>query len=229
MKKLIQPLRFIVQACFMAGLFLPFFPFADSIGQKIWISILFVGVFFCGWMCPFGSLQDWIGWLARKIHLPRFKVPQKYQQYVQLMRYVLYGLSAINIVFYFLNSRFYFGHSLVAGMWDWVNGSVLIIFLLAALFTDRPFCNYFCVHGAAMGVWSVLRPVGISRKENACVHCGLCNKVCPMNIQVSVPQFVRHPNCINCMKCLTICPQNCIQFTWIKNQTSGAGTRSAFH
>lgn len=45
MKKLIQPLRLLVQACFMAGLFLPIFPFEDNIGQKIWITILFVGLF----------------------------------------------------------------------------------------------------------------------------------------------------------------------------------------
>ena len=86
MKKYIQPIRFLIQIGFMAGLVLPFLPIADNVGQKIWISILFVGVFFCGWICPFGSLQDWIGWIAKKIHLPRFKLPVKYQQSVQLLR-----------------------------------------------------------------------------------------------------------------------------------------------
>ena len=107
MKKYIQPIRFLIQIGFMAGLVLPFLPIADNVGQKIWISILFVGVFFCGWICPFGSLQDWISWIAKKIHLPRFKLPVKYQQSVQLLRYFLYGLSTMNIVFYFLNSRFF--------------------------------------------------------------------------------------------------------------------------
>ena len=218
MKKYVQPLRFVIQACFMAGLFLPFLPFADSVGQKIWISILFVGVFFCGWLCPFGSLQDWIGYVAKKIHLPRLKVPQQYQQYLQLLRYILYGLSTLNIVLYFLNSRFYFSHSVALGMWDWINGSVLILFLLATFFTDRPFCNYFCVKGASLGVWSVLRPVGVVRHEESCIHCANCQQACPMNIAVDNLKFVRHPNCINCMKCLTVCPKNCIQFTLINNR-----------
>ncbi len=200
----------------MAGLFLPFLPFADTLEPRIWISIFFVGVFFCGWMCPFGTLQEWIGWCARKVHLPRFKVPQKYQQYVQLLRYVLYGLSTINIMFYFLNSRFFFGHSVAVGMWNWVNGSVMIAFLVLALFTDRPFCNYFCMKGASLGVWSVLRPFGIAREEKNCVHCELCNQICPMNITVASTAFVRHPNCINCMKCMTVCPKNCIKFGRIK-------------
>ena len=150
------------------------------------------------------------------MHLPRFQLPQKVQQYAQLARYFLYGLSALNIVFYFLNSRFYFGHSVSVGMWDWVNGSVMIAFLVLALFTDRPFCNYFCVKGASLGVWSVLRPFGIVRDSKTCVHCVLCDKACPMNISVSNTEFIRHPNCINCMKCVTVCPKNCITFKLMK-------------
>ena len=218
MKKLIQPSRLLVQACFMAGLFLPIFPFADNIGQKIWITILFVGVFFCGWICPFGALQDWFGWIAQKLHFPRYKLPQKLQQYVQLLRYVLYGLSVINIVLFFLNSRFFFEHSVVAGAWEWVSGSVMVLFLLATLFTDRPFCNYFCVKGASLGVWSVLRPIGITREEKSCVHCSKCDQICPMNIEVSSVAFVRHPNCINCMQCLTACPKGCIKFKLIHSK-----------
>ena len=218
MKKLIQPSRLLVQACFMAGLFLPIFPFADNIGQKIWITILFVGVFFCGWICPFGALQDWFGWIAQKLHFPRYKLPQKLQQYVQLLRYVLYGLSVINIVLFFLNSRFFFEQSVVAGAWEWVSGSVMVLFLLATLFTDRPFCNYFCVKGASLGVWSVLRPIGITREEKSCVHCSKCDQICPMNIEVSSVAFVRHPNCINCMQCLTACPKGCIKFKLIHSK-----------
>ena len=218
MKKLIQPLRLLVQACFMAGLFLPIFPFADNIGQKIWITILFVGVFFCGWICPFGALQDWVGWIAKKLHFPCYKLPQKLQQYVQLLRYVLYGLSVINIVLFFLNSRFFFEHSVVAGAWEWVSGSVMVLFLLATLFTDRPFCNYFCVKGASLGVWSVLRPFGITREEKSCVYCFKCDQICPMNIEVSSVAFVRHPNCINCMQCLTACPKGCIKFKLIHSK-----------
>ena len=213
MKKYLQPLRFIVQACFMAGLFLPFMPSADKIGHQIWITILFFGVFFCGWLCPFGTLQEWLGWVADKLRIPRFKLPQKWQRYAQLSRYLLYGLSTVNIVFSVLNSRFFFGHSVAVGMWDWANGSVLILFLIGSLFTDRPFCNYFCMKGASLGVWSVLRPFGIVREKETCIHCGLCNKVCQMNIAVESTEFVRHPNCINCFKCVTVCPKNCIKFT----------------
>jgi len=216
MRKHIQSLRFLIQALFMAGLVLPFLPFADGVGQKIWISIVFVGVCFCGWICPFGALQDWIGWSAKKLRLPRYKITPKYQQYMQLSRYLLYALSTMNIVFAVLNSRFYFGHMVAAGLWDWVNGSVLIIFLMLSLFIDRPFCNYFCVYGAKMGVWSVLRPFGIVREEDKCIHCHLCNKACPMNIAVENTRFVRHPNCINCMQCVCNCPKDCIKFKLIK-------------
>ena len=220
-KKYIQLLRFIVQAFFMLGLFFPFFPFADMLGQKIWISIIFVGVFFCGWVCPFGALQDWLSWISKRLHIKRFKISQKLQQYFQVSRYFLYGLSTMNIVFYFLNSRFYFSNSVVVGVWDWVNGSVLLIFTIMTLFMDRPFCNYFCVKGASFGVWSVLRPFGIKKNQNKCIHCHLCSKVCPMNISVENLASVRHPNCINCMNCLCNCPKKCIEFGLIKTDNNG--------
>ena len=119
---------------------------------------------------------------------------------------------------FFLNSRFFFEHSVVAGAWEWVSGSVMALFLLATLFTDRPFCNYFCVKGASLGVWSILRPIGITREEKSCVHCSKCDQICPMNIEVDKTAFVRHPNCINCMQCLTACPKGCIKFKLIHSK-----------
>lgn len=92
----------------------------------------------------------------------------------------------------------------------------MVAFLVASLFIDRPFCNYFCGKGASLGVWSVLRPFGIARDENKCVHCHLCDKVCPMNIPVENTNFVRHPNCINCMQCVSKCPKDCIKFNLMK-------------
>jgi polyferredoxin len=66
--------------------------------------------------------------------------------------------------------------------------------------------------GAADGLMSIVRPISIKRNNKTCIHCRLCDKVCPMNVQVENTAFVRHPNCINCMKCLSVCPKNCIKF-----------------
>lgn len=218
MKKLIQPIRCAVQACFMLGLFLPFMPDADVVGEKIWLSVLFVGVFFCGWLCPFGTIQEWIFWSAKKLKIKQYRVPVNIQQYLQISRYLFYAVSALGITFFFLSSRYYFNHNLVMGMLTWLSGLTLAAFLIASVFIERPFCNYFCMKGAADGVMSVVRPLSIAREENQCIHCHLCDKSCPMNILVESHNFIRHPNCINCFKCISACPKNCLKYKLIKLQ-----------
>ena len=212
MKKWIQPLRLIIQACFMAGLFLPLIH-PETVARYLFWTVLAVGVFFCGWVCPFGAIQDWLGFLARKLHLPRFQIPWKYQMFLQLSRYIWAGLITFAGVHYaFLSARFYFQDNLIHNNLSWISATTLAVFLVASLFLDRPFCNYFCMKGAVDGVMSVIRPVSIRRDPKACIHCHLCNKVCPMNVPVEGINFVRHPNCINCMKCVCACPKNCLKF-----------------
>ena len=212
LKKYLQFIRFLIQAFFMVGIFLPFLPFADNVGRMIFLSVVFLGVFFCGFICPFGAIQDWLGWMAQKLRIPRFKVPPYIQVYLQCSRYFFYALSTIGITFFFLSARFEFNHGVFLGAFEWITAGTIGVFLLLAIFTDRPFCNYFCPKGASLGLLSVMRLISISREESKCVHCHLCDKACPMNIMVEQSDFVRHPNCINCMKCICACPQDCLRF-----------------
>ena len=214
-RKHIQTLRFIVQAIFMSGLVLAFMPQYNPVGKYLFLTILLVGVFFCGWVCPFGALQDWLAKLARFLKLPRYQVPDKYQKYLQLSRYVLYALGVVGIVFAFLNARKVFNHDFFSGKLTLTAGIILGIFVLASPFIDRPFCNYFCTKGAHYGLFSVLRIFGITRDESKCIHCHLCDKKCPMNIKIERNQFIRHPNCINCLTCVSVCPKKCIAYKLI--------------
>lgn len=195
----------------MAGLFLPLIHPETAAHYLFW-TVLAVGVFFCGWVCPFGAVQDWIGWIAKKCKLPRLKMPRKIQRYLQFSRYIFFALMFFGITFSFLNARFYFQDNLTHNMLSWTSGITLATFLIISLFFDRPFCNYFCMKGAADGLMSVVRPISIKRNNKMCVHCHLCDTVCPMNVPVENTIFVRHLNCINCMKCLSVCPKNCIKF-----------------
>lgn len=215
MKKLIQPIRFLIQLFFMVGLFLPMLPFADTIGQKLFLSIVFIGVFFCGFVCPFGTIQDWISWISRKLHIPRFQIPRKFQNYLQSLRYFFYALSITGTTFFFLNARFEFNHKTYLAGFEWTVYGTIIFFLIATIFIDRPFCNYFCPKGASYGILSVMRLLSISRNDDECIHCKLCDKACPMNVAVEQTDFIRHPNCINCMQCICTCPKSCLQLKFL--------------
>lgn len=210
-RKWIQPLRFVVQTCFMAGLTIPLLPHAESVDAWLFWTVPVVGVFFCGWACPFGTAQEWLAWIARKLRLPRFQIPWKFQKYLQVSRYIWAALIFLLGVHYaFLNARFYFNNNLFNNMLTWTSGLTLAAFLLICLFIDRPFCNYFCMKGATEGLMSIVRPISIKRDNTTCVHCHMCDKICPMNVRVEHTNFVRHPNCINCMKCIEVCPEKCL-------------------
>ena len=88
----VQILRFVVQLIFMASLVfsLGFIPGTKDVSTWLLPTVLLAGVFFCGWVCPFGAAQDWMSKLGRLLHLPQLRIPQAAQRYLQLTRYALY-------------------------------------------------------------------------------------------------------------------------------------------
>ena len=221
--KALQILRLIVQIVFMLGLFWSLVPHSDIVGQKLFLSIFFMGVFFCGWVCPFGTLQEMLAKLGRCLRLPRYQMPKSIQKYLQFSRYFFYGATLFGISITWLNARSAFTHRLFIGTLTTSVSIVLILFLILSLFMDRPFCNYFCTKGAFYGLLSPLRLFSIRRNESCCIHCHLCDKKCPMNIAIEKTRFVRHPNCINCFQCMSVCPKKCLSYRLLslkRNQTT---------
>ena len=209
----IQILRFIIQLVFMASLILSldFIPATKEVNSMLLPTILLIGVLFCGWVCPFGAAQDWMSKLGRLLRLPRLRMPQGTQRYLQLLRYGFYLVSTMGITFALLKGPHNFSR-FMRGDFLTIASGIIILFLLVSLVFDRPFCNYFCTGGARMGLFSVLRIFGIKRNTGQCRQCGQCSKACPMNIDVAHADFVRHPNCIGCMNCVSACPKGYLKY-----------------
>jgi polyferredoxin len=209
----IQILRFIIQLVFMASLILSldFIPATKEVNSMLLPTILLIGVFFCGWVCPFGAAQEWMAKLGRLLHLPRLRVPQSAQRYPQLTRYGLYLLLTMGVSIALLQGPRNFS-LLMRGYGVTIATGIVILFLIISLFIDRPFCNYFCTGGARMGLFSVLRIFGIRRDTEQCRQCGQCTRTCPMNIDVARTDFVRHPNCISCLRCVSSCPRKLLKY-----------------
>lgn len=210
-RKWIQPARILVQLIFF-GICLLGIVSSKQVSDWLLPTTLLVGVLFCGWICPLGTLQDWAYKLGRKLKLPLFRMPYKVQRYLQLSRYILYFLLTLGVTFTVLQGTKNLSALMKGKEIALASLIVLIIFVLVGIFFNRPFCNYICTGGARRGLWSVIRIIGIRRDTSRCINCKLCSKSCPMNIDVANTDFVRHPNCIGCMSCLSVCPQNCISF-----------------
>lgn len=210
----IQIIRTFSQAVFFVLSFLAILHMHEFGGYML-AAILFFGVFFCGWVCPFGSVQEWVGRLGDFFGIKKYCLPRAVQNYAQMVRYLVYALTLYKIVYMPMNARITFGRGVAKAFSETapVAFGFMSFFILLSLFTHRPFCNYFCEKGAQFGLFSVLRVFSIKRDVKKCIGCAKCDRTCPMHIEISKTDFVRHPNCINCFRCISGCSKKTLSYT----------------
>ena len=103
-----------------------------KIGVYLIPFIIFFGVFYCGWICPFGSIQDFINKIAKKLKIKRYKVPDKVQKYLVYTRYFLYSLVSIKLISMGWNPRGAFGDILRGVELSTLLYSIVGIFLITS-------------------------------------------------------------------------------------------------
>ncbi|MBS7526145.1 FMN-binding protein [Fusibacter paucivorans] len=172
-----------------------------------------MGPVFCGWICPFGILQDLMIRLSNRLHIKRKVLPEKVHRALKPLRYLLFGISillAVDFIFTLFSfdprsgfEMFLAGNTVTAIGWGIIAG-----FLLLGLFYERPFCNTLCIEGAKYGLLSIAKPFAVVRNSESCISCGLCDRACPMHLTVSTADQVRSPQCISCMNCVAACPKD---------------------
>lgn len=189
------------------------------------------GRFVCGWLCPFGLLQD----LLHKI--PIFHKEKK----LPCHRILKYGKYAVLILLVCMGSMFLFGgfakipafckylcpsgtffgalplmgsnellRNQAGGLFLW-KLMVLVLILLLSIKFFRPFCQYLCPLGAIYGWFNRFSLVQIHWEQDTCTHCTACRKACPVDLapeEISVS-----PECIRCGECIKACPQGCLHFS----------------
>lgn len=190
------------------------------------------GRFVCGWLCPFGLVQDLLhkiplpkGWKKKK--LPGHKVLVWLRYIILIVFCILLPLTVVNIIGmgepwfckWICPSGTLFGgwqqviinpklRALVGGLFTW-KSILLVTLLLASIFIFRPFCQYLCPLGA---IYSLFNPIAFYRirvREDKCTSCGKCQQACPLDIEV-----YKTPNslsCIRCGKCAKTCPNGALQ------------------
>lgn len=193
-----------------------------------------IGMFFgravCGWVCPFGFIQDLLYKIPifRKIkNLPGHRY-LKYLKYVVLAIFVIIlpavvrGSSGTGVPWfceYICPDGTLLGgiplsiaNADVRAAIGWrfcLKLAILAVIVVSGIKSYRPFCKYLCPLGA---LYSLANPISFYRysvDREKCISCGLCREVCDMDIKVY--EQPNSPECIRCGKCKRACPKGAIE------------------
>ena len=211
--------------------------------------IMLYGIIFgrwiCGWLCPFGLLQD----LLHKIKTPKLK-KNRFTRVLSFLKYVLLVLFVVVIPLLYMTRDFplpafckyicpagtvggaigllinpenegMFG--MLGPLFTW-KFALAVSIIVACVFIYRTFCRFICPLGALYGFFNKFSLFGIKLEKDKCINCGKCISVCKMDIH-----HVGDMECINCGECIPVCPTKAITYKGAKiilpdNEIEAAGT-----
>jgi polyferredoxin len=189
---------------------------------------IFLGRFFCGWMCAFGSFSDFIYSISHNVWKKKWKVSEQADAWMKFIKYAILAVLvaavwSFNIILFSTASPWdVFGMLATVGkapdfsyvITNLTVGFVIFIGIVAAsTVIERFFCRYLCPMGAIFAIVSKLRIAKIKKPSAQCGNCRACTNNCSMGIPLYKMDEVSSGECINCMKCVTACPRGNTDFT----------------
>ncbi len=179
-----------------------------------------VGRMPCGWLCPFGFLQD----LLYKIPTPKLRLPA-------WTRWGRYGFLVFLVALVpFLTATSWFSRLCPAGALEgavplklvppalplppsgwflWLKMAILAFFLLWFVLSSRPFCRSVCPLGAMLGPCNRFSLYRMAVDERSCTSCGRCREVCPVGIDIT--EDPDSADCLRCLRCRKACPSGALR------------------
>lgn len=180
---------------------------------------------FCSWICPVGTVSEYLWKLGRKVMRRTITLPCWLDIPLRTLKYLLMALFlfiVISMSAEALNDFMVAPFGIIADVKmlnffrdiGLVGVGVLASLVILSVFIQNFWCRFLCPYGALMGIASTLSPVKIRRDPDACIDCGKCNKVCPSNLRVDRLLQIRSLECTGCMQCVASCPaENALQFS----------------
>lgn len=162
---------------------------------------------YCGWLCPFGALQELSNKLARRLGVPQLKLPFALHERLWPIKYViflgLFGVSLNAMQIAQTGAEVEPFKTAIVLRFDraWPFAAYAGALVLAGLFIERFFCRYLCPLGAALAIPARLRMFDWLRRRKECgAECHICEARCP--VQAIHPNGRINVNeCVYCLDC----------------------------
>jgi transcriptional regulator of nitric oxide reductase len=172
------------------------------------VSVVLIGRgVFCGWLCPFGALQELLGQLSRALHVPQWNPPVALEKRLWMGKYVA-AAAVLALVMTQIDPA---GATLeiepfktaittrFTRAWPFVlyAGAVLAI----GLFSERAYCRFLCPLGGVLAFLDRLHLLNLLKRRPECGSpCRLCERGCPVRAIQPTGRIVT-AECFQCLDC----------------------------
>ncbi|MBX6422888.1 4Fe-4S binding protein [Thermosulfurimonas sp. F29] len=209
-------LRTLPEVAVRGGLYL--------LGSLLFYGLL-LGRFVCGWICPFGFIQE----MFYRLPLPKISLPRR----ARVLKWGLFFILVLGLPFLHKGATGYGEvwfcrifcpagtleagvpslllvpqlRALIGFIFYW-KVLVLTLIVVGSVLHLRFFCKIFCPLGLIYGIFNKLSLFRLRWEEDSCIFCGICENVCPMELKI--PGEINSGECIRCLNCLSSCPTHSI-------------------
>lgn len=172
---------------------------------------------FCSWLCPIGTVSEYLGKLGKALFRRNFAWPRWIDVPLRSLKYLLLGffvwavmaMSADGIADFMRSPYGVIADVRMLNFFRYLGSTAAIILaalVVASIFVQNFWCRYLCPYGALLGLTSLVSPLRIRRSEVACIDCAKCAKACPSQLPVDQLITIQSAECTGCLECVALCP-----------------------